>query len=372
MDLPTLILLYVLLVTAGQGLVLGGIVAAQRPRHVSFGYLALFFVLMSLGCGEKAVEGIFYPPGAGELPIPFTFPLAYLPAIYLHLRHLMAPAERFRWSELWHFTPAVLMEFAAYYLVPGEGIYGGFVLIQSPEAVREFFRTYDLIFSLHFFFYTIVLVKVGRQLASKSEDHVLRVWLRRLLPTLITFWVSWVLVKFIGKWNPLGYAVSYLVHGAAIVSIYGAGFSFILQMRAKFMRLLASPLARPKEPMTRPEATAVIGRLRDTGLFRKQKLTLAQAAAELGLAQRALTEAVLEGGHGNFSELVNQLRVDAFKQLAQEPGARRMSLFGLAQEVGFASKASFHRTFKKHCGQTPREFVDTAAISPAASGATGA
>jgi AraC-like DNA-binding protein len=157
------------------------------------------------------------------------------------------------------------------------------------------------------------------------------------------------------------------VHGAAIVCIYGVGFSFILQMRSKFMQLWEKPAEPPPRP-SNPEAEVIVERLRDAGVFRRQKLTLAQAATELSLTQRSLTEAVADCGYANFSEMINQLRVDAFKRLAQEPASRRLSLFGLAQEVGFASKASFHRIFKKHCDQTPSEFV--AELAAGAAGST--
>lgn len=364
MDVPTRVLLFLLLITAGQGLVLALIVALQRPRRVSFVYLALFFLLISLGCAEKAIEGIFYRRGEGELPIPLALPLAYFPAIYLHLRHLMCPEARFRWVELGHFVPAVAMEFAAYYLVPGEGIYGGFVLISDPLAVRDFFRVYDVIFCIHFLAYTVVLVRLRRLVESRTEDEELRIWLRRLLPTLMVFWTSWAYVKIVGKAELPGYLISYFVHGAAMVSIYGFGFSFILRMRVPFMRILARQNLMASSSAG-SAAYLVMQRVRQMELFRNQKLTLAQAATELKISQRQLSEAVALQGHVNFNDCINQLRVETFKRLARAPAARKLSLFGLAQEVGFASKASFHRAFKKHCGQTPGEFL-------AASGETGA
>ncbi|EDY82385.1 transcriptional regulator, AraC family protein [Verrucomicrobiia bacterium DG1235] len=79
----------------------------------------------------------------------------------------------------------------------------------------------------------------------------------------------------------------------------------------------------------------------------------------MGCSQKHLANAIATERHANFSDFINDLRIDDFKQLATDPDSQKLSAFGIAQAAGFASKSSFHRIFKKRCGQTPGEFIST-------------
>ncbi len=351
-DVPMQVLLFLLLITAGQGLVLTAIVLTQKPRETSFTLLGVFFLMMSLGCGEKAIEGILYAGTGAELPIPLAFPFAYLPLIYLHLRLLAEPKFKLRQIHLLHFLPGILMVLASYYLVPGESIYGGFVIWSDPASVRTFFIIYDVYFVAHFVAYLVVLGRLRDRIVERSADDPCRQWTLRVLPVISVLSLSWIFVSAFGKNHVTGYVVSYLIHGAAMVSIYGFGFGFILQTKPKLARYL-----RSRQASASGLAADILERIRQSDIYRHPQVTVAKVADSLGLSEKAVTAAISAGNHANFNEFINRLRIDAFKLRATEPGARALSLFGLAQEVGFASKASFHRAFKKHCGQTPGEFL---------------
>lgn len=82
-------------------------------------------------------------------------------------------------------------------------------------------------------------------------------------------------------------------------------------------------------------------------------LTLGSLAQRLHTSERTLSRTLREGMGVTFSSLVNQLRVeDAVRRLA-EPDAP--TVLEVAFAVGFASKASFHRAFKRHTGGTPTQ-----------------
>lgn len=58
----------------------------------------------------------------------------------------------------------------------------------------------------------------------------------------------------------------------------------------------------------------------------------------------------------NFFEYVNYYRIKAFIELAKTEKAKSMTLFGLAQEVGFNSKTTFTNAFKRLMGTTPSQY----------------
>ncbi len=58
-----------------------------------------------------------------------------------------------------------------------------------------------------------------------------------------------------------------------------------------------------------------------------------------------------------FNEFINRYRLEHFKQLAQNPENKNISIIGLAYESGFNSKTVFNTFFKKEEGITPNDFI---------------
>ena len=85
-------------------------------------------------------------------------------------------------------------------------------------------------------------------------------------------------------------------------------------------------------------------------------LTIHELAAGLKMPPHVLSKVINEGFGKNFFDFVNAYRVEEFKQLMSGPQARQYTLLALALEVGFNSKTSFNRAFKKQTDQTPREY----------------
>ena len=54
---------------------------------------------------------------------------------------------------------------------------------------------------------------------------------------------------------------------------------------------------------------------------------------------------------------MHQLRIEAFIALAKQPENEKYSIAGLGEKVGFRSKASFYRAFKKETNGTPSEYL---------------
>jgi AraC-like DNA-binding protein len=79
----------------------------------------------------------------------------------------------------------------------------------------------------------------------------------------------------------------------------------------------------------------------------------------VGIPRHQLSQAINSCYTGNFFDLINDYRIEAFKQFASQPEKRHLSLLGIAQEAGFNSKASFYSVFKKKTGMTPSEYLET-------------
>jgi Predicted periplasmic ligand-binding sensor domain len=59
----------------------------------------------------------------------------------------------------------------------------------------------------------------------------------------------------------------------------------------------------------------------------------------------------------NFTDYINHYRVEEFIKRVQDKSAVRYTLTTLSEESGFSSRTSFFRSFKKHKGKTPAEYI---------------
>lgn len=114
-----------------------------------------------------------------------------------------------------------------------------------------------------------------------------------------------------------------------------------------------------------------------SGLSKEKAMEIANKLNELCLNEkvfldpdinlRKISELIQEAPHQvtetlnrligqNFTEYLNNFRVEEFKRLLEQPVYRDYSILALAFEVGFNSKATFNAAFKKITHQTPSEY----------------
>lgn len=91
-------------------------------------------------------------------------------------------------------------------------------------------------------------------------------------------------------------------------------------------------------------------------LYTKQNLSQKMVADQLNTNTSYLSRAVNEVLQTNFSQYINQQRIQKACILLASPEFIHYSIEGIATEVGFNSKSSFNIAFKRITGLTPTEF----------------
>lgn len=91
--------------------------------------------------------------------------------------------------------------------------------------------------------------------------------------------------------------------------------------------------------------------------FLNPDLKLHDLARHLEIPPHTLSEKINQELHMNFYDFVNHFRIQEFKHRAASPENSHLTLLGLAYDVGFNSKASFNRIFKKNTGLTPSQYL---------------
>lgn len=100
--------------------------------------------------------------------------------------------------------------------------------------------------------------------------------------------------------------------------------------------------------------TRLLDALTHDKIYLKPDLTLESVAHSIPTATHTLSRVINEHFDQNFTELINTYRINAFiTHLEQHP---KDSFLEAALSVGFNSKPTFNRVFKKLKGCTPREY----------------
>ncbi len=99
-----------------------------------------------------------------------------------------------------------------------------------------------------------------------------------------------------------------------------------------------------------------------TEIMRSQKphlnsgLCLQDLADLMKVSVHTLSWVINDGYNKNFFDFINEYRIADFKSMITSDQYRNYTFLALAMEVGFSSKTTFNRAFKKCTGKTPREY----------------
>ncbi|WP_431167722.1 helix-turn-helix domain-containing protein [Tenacibaculum halocynthiae] len=90
--------------------------------------------------------------------------------------------------------------------------------------------------------------------------------------------------------------------------------------------------------------------------YLNSELTLKSLAENLNMHPNILSKVINEGLGKNFSDFVNEYRVNAIIEKMQNKSYDHITLLGLSFECGFNSKTTFNRVFKNIKGVTPLQY----------------
>ncbi|RMG72676.1 MAG: helix-turn-helix domain-containing protein [Bacteroidetes bacterium] len=91
--------------------------------------------------------------------------------------------------------------------------------------------------------------------------------------------------------------------------------------------------------------------------FMNPELTLSELSALVKTNTHTLSRVINEGFGRSFYDYVNAYRVQEFTRLMLSEAGKQETFLSLALQVGFNSKTTFNRAFKKITGTTPRAYL---------------
>jgi AraC-like DNA-binding protein len=389
----------VVLLGAVQGVILATALAARRSNRTANRLLAALMIAFAIYLATLVYHSTELPSrwphffGFGY-PMPFVFgPLVYLYAV--------AAADR-----SWRMRPMHWLHFLPFAIVVAGGIP---IYMLGAEAKLETMRRllggditllmkietpFRYLSGLGYGAATILFLRMHRSRIEHSYSSIERVNLRWLLwlgASAAGIWVmatAFVLADYKGGDTFISLAVAALV--CAI------GYMGLRQPEILRFETAEFPVVRPAAPVGQPAPAAPVAEVAEapaaessdptaryerSGLspgeakrvkerlvaamdadrpWTDSELTLADLADRLKTTPHKLSEVLNSEVGETFYDFVNGFRVREVQRRITAGEARTRKMLSLALDAGFASKSTFNQVFKKHTGQTPSDFRQTA------------
>jgi len=355
---PLVLAAFVLLMLAGQ---------FAKKHMVRMASLTLIGVCLTLGAQLLATQPWGYVRFTQLTLLPFIGMLSIPPALYLYLLALLAHRHKVHIKDWLHTLPLVLVLFM---LLP--------LFISSSTSFNKLasFGQLNWVFAAaNGIAYTVALVYclAGAKLWNQyrvqnlqnAQAQTIIHHAKNLLLYSAVMLAVWLAVLLIPLANQItatdtttaatvaGYLAWLLVGGYVMIimrAMAGANTDFFNftgnQNRLKntehfFLTKQLQEVMANDKPYLNP------------------RLTLTDLAQICHVPAQQMSRALNEGFGKNFYDYINQHRITEFKHMVNLDENKQKTVLEIAYKVGFSSKTTFNRAFKKSTGLTPSEYLKT-------------
>lgn len=296
-----------------------------------------------------------------------SFTILWGPALYFYTKSLTTKNFSFRKWDALHLLP---FSIHFLYLTFNFHIYNADVkrqIITSGSLLtKQYYMIYIHYLHLSILIYTIaalILVWHYRQEIKNSFSSVHKRNLSWLYFVLFGFIAKWILdVLLIMKWTyHIEIGFSPLLMSRIVLFLFINIMIFKgLRQPSIFSGLEPEPIPMPRQSLSKASVDTYLKRL--TSYMEHQKpfldpeLTLIELSDQVSIPPRSLSEVINLGLGQNFFDFVNSYRIKESKRLLTVPEHDKKTVLEILYEVGFNSKSSFNKAFKKYTGMTPSRF----------------
>ena len=168
--------------------------------------------------------------------------------------------------------------------------------------------------------------------------------------------------------QPANFLINFLIDGIWIVFsvvVFFLGYFAIKQPQIFRMPEPEEEIEEPKieKPVLETEELAQLKTnlhqiMTQDQVYLNPQLSLPELAEKMNTNVHTLSRAINAGFNKNFRDFVNQYRIQDFINRAQDEKYKNQTFLAIALAVGFNSKSSFNRSFKKVTDKSPREYFN--------------
>jgi AraC-like DNA-binding protein len=327
-------------------------------------------VLMAWLFGIGAHTLIYFLHFQFQLSIPLVinlnsaFPFLQGPFLLAYVVALVGMRQRFGGFDYLHLLPFV--GFALFILLQT----GLNTLVVAPSDNTQSINllsfsnlfTFLLLISVPVYIAWSLLVmrRAKRALPSPAESTRFQ-WIRWFVVGLGIVWVATMAAAVLNKQQA---SPPHLIFWALTIVVYVLGYLGLTRTKvftAPEFEALKNELQPKyqKSGLKSADAQALyeklVAHIDNEQAYLDADISLGALAGDLGISTNHVSQVINEFDQCNFNDFINKRRVaEACRRLQN---SRDTNLLELAMNVGFNSKSSFNRAFRKFAGATPSEYL---------------
>ena len=371
----------IILFGGAQGLFLSIYLFTKSENRNANKWLAFLLTAISLHLFEYGanISGITLQyPFLIALSYPLLFCLGPFYFIYCHC--LLDRHYKVSRKTILHFIPAllVLLMMLPFYTMSVDQKMGFLQNLETNGRLK--IPVEQLVFMAAHVAQTVIYVYAAYKFISKKEQelkefssHVLVVKKINWLNTFSLYFVVYLVLYFllVGTLtfiNSFQVQIDYVMLLITSLSLYAIGYSAIQSPEIfksfpdlSFQSIEPNTQTSPTELRNGnkfPELKQKLLQFMETNKpYLKTDLKISELADSLSVPYHQLSQLINDEFLVNFYDFINKYRVEDAKKLLIEDD-RNYKILAIAYEVGFNSKATFNRVFKKFTDLTPSEFKE--------------
>ncbi len=332
------------------GISLGIGVLIYHWKKKSFFFLALFILTYSLDVSSSFIYDIF---GENNATIAFSllnFSWLLFPLFYVYVQHISTLKAKDVKTPLFIGSFGFITNFIANFFIAQQ--------IDISPTVELIIITLEVLFSCWIAFNTFSWIKKQKKVVynhfSDATDKELN-WsktfvLLGLIYTLLGFSI------YLSNVN-LGWGF-YIFNAINIILLIW------ISIRSVFQFQIEKIVEKNKESKTTIEKNklkeileTIRNYIETSECYKIHNLTIIDVSKATNIHTKTISESINSILASNFNSFINQFRINEAKKMLKNTDFSNLSIEGIGQEVGFSSKSTFYRSFKKEIGSTPKEFL---------------
>lgn len=297
--------------------------------------------------------------------IPLNYSLALGPLLYLYVKKITNFSYHFSKKDSLHFLPLVV-ELIIHIIISRDAFANNIINIETDTYLKlmpivQFFAIVSIV---TYCLYALKAIKNYHSWLNKNystnDAYSLR-WLYRLIIIFAVLWFLWTpytIIDYVIFDFQLGISDYYPIYVLlSIITIWISGEAFL---RPEIILLETNKGNSTHKEKPTEEISKKASWLKEqmvTNLFYlNSELTLKSLAENLNIHPNVLSKIINNGLDKNFSDFVNEYRVNAIIEKLHSSNYDHITLLGISFECGFNSKTTFNRVFKNIKGVTPLDY----------------
>ncbi len=302
--------------------------------------------------------------------IPLNYSLALGPLLYLYVKKTTNFSYHLSKRDSIHFLP-VIIELCVHIIISQDALSNNVIGIETETylILMPITQLLAIISIITYCIYALRLIKTYHSWLKKNysnnDAYSLR-WLYRLLILFAILWfllVPYTFIDYIIYDFQLDISDYYPIYMLlSIITIWISAEAFL---RPEIILLEANKQndiykTKSSQETTKSPSEEILTKASwlkeqmETNLFYlNSELTLKSLADNLNIHPNLLSKIINDGLGKNFSDFVNEYRVNAIIDKLHSDKYNHITLLGMSYECGFNSKTTFNRVFKNITGVTP-------------------